>query len=227
MLPGRADGRGRLSGVTSGTATPPRPGAPGLYDRLVGPGATPLEEAGAWASASLGAIVGGLRPRTATQRLLGALLGFDAFGGAWVNASRAGKRWYRRAGAPDWEPVAFAAMHIHPFVVEAATGRRSWLRAAVAWALPVLGSAAAVITSRRGGGAGATASAFAATAAVVGAGLAPAGWRWLPPVLAVKLVVGHATPDGPLVRLIDRVEGEIGHHRDEADRVTSAPPHAP
>lgn len=195
--------------MTSGTVAPPRPGAPGLYDRLVGPGATRLEEAGAWASASLGAIIGGLRPRTAPQRLLGALLGFDAFGGAWVNASRAGKRWYRRAGAADWEPAAFAAMHIHPFLVEAATGRRSWLRAAVIWGLPVLGSAAAVIATRRGGGERPTASAFAATAAVVGAALAPAGWRWLPPVLAVKLVAGHATPDGPLVRLIDRLEGEL------------------
>ena len=177
-------------------ALPPRPGAPGLYDRLVGPGATPIEEAGAWASASLGAIVGGLLPRTAGQRLLGALLGFDAFGGAWVNVSRVGKTWYRRAGAPEWEPVAFAAMHIHPILVEAATGRRSWRRAAVAWGLPVLGAAAVVVAARRGGGAAPTASAFAATAAVVGAGLAPDGWRWLPPVLAVKLIVGHATPDG-------------------------------
>jgi hypothetical protein len=79
-------------------------------------------------------------------------------------------------------------MHIHPFLVEAATGRRSWRRAAVAWGLPVLGAAAAAVAARRGRGAAPTASAFAATAAVVGVGLAPDGWRWLPPVLAVKLI---------------------------------------
>jgi hypothetical protein len=39
------------------------------------------------------------------------------------------------------------------------------------------------------------------------AALAPAGWRWLPPAPAFKLVAGHATPDGPLVALVDRVEG--------------------
>jgi hypothetical protein len=176
-----------------------------VYDRLIGPGASPLEEAGAWGSASLGAIVGGLLPRTAGQRLLGALLGFDAFGGAWVNASRAGKRWYRRAEAPAWEPIAFAAVHIHPLLVEAASGRRSWHRAAIAWGLPVVGAAAVVVASRRGV-ARWVAPTVATTAALVGALLAPKGWRWLPPVLAIKLIVGHATPDGVLARVIDRVQ---------------------
>lgn len=189
------------------TAIPPRPGAAGLYDRLVGPGATPFEEAGAWASASLGAVIGGLLPRTAGERVLGALLGFDAGGGLWVNESRAGKRWYRRPDAPPWEPVAFAMLHVHPFVVEAASGRRAWSRALVTWALPVAGAAASVLAAERGGDARATAAAFASTAAAMGATLAPAGWRWLPPVLAFKLVTGHATAEGPLARLVDRVEG--------------------
>ena len=211
------------SGVSTVTAVPPRPGAPGLYDRLVGPGATPLEEAGAWASASLGAIVGGLLPRTAGQRLLGAVLGFDAFGGAWVNSSRAGRQWLRRAGAPDWEPVAFAALHLHPFLVEATTGRRSWRRAAVAWGLPVLGAAAAVAAARRGSGAGLTAAAFAATAALVGAALAPDGWRWLPSVLAVKLVVGHATPGGQPLGAFRRVEARSAEKHPESREMDVAP----
>jgi hypothetical protein len=41
---------------------------------------------------------------------------------------------------------------------------------------------------------------------LVGALLAPKSWRWLPPVLAIKLIVGHATPDGVLARVIDRVQ---------------------
>jgi hypothetical protein len=183
----------------------PRSGPAGLYDLLVGPGATPLEQAGAWASASAGAIGGGLLPRTARERLLGAVFGFDAGGGLWVNESRAGKRWYRRDGLPAWEPAAFAALHLHPFVVELASGRRSWSRAAVTWALPVVSSAIVAISpdaDRR-----ARAASFAGAAAGTGAALAPDGWRWLPALLAFKLILGHATPDGALARAIDRVEG--------------------
>jgi hypothetical protein len=36
---------------------------------------------------------------------------------------------------------------------------------------------------------------------VTTAAAAPAGWRWLGPVLALKLVLGHATAGGPLDRL--------------------------
>ena len=180
--------------------TLPRPGAAGAYDLLVGPGATPAEEAGAWASASIGAVVGGLLPRTARERVLGAVFGFDAGGGLWVNESYAGKQWYRRPEAPAAEAPVFAAFHVHPFVVEAVGGRRAWWHAIAAWALPVAGSAivaAAPAPVRRP-----TALVAASIAAVIGARLAPSGWRWLPPLLAFKLVVGHATDDGPLARAL-------------------------
>jgi hypothetical protein len=189
--------------------TSPRQGAAGLYDLLVGPGATPFEEAGAWASASVGAIVGGLLPRTARERTVGAILGFDAGGGIWVNESRAGKRWYRRPEAKAWEPAVFAAAHVHPFVVEALSGRRDWARAAVTWAGPVIGAAVVTIVARERGADAARSVAMSMAGAFGGtnAVLAPAGWRWLPPALAFKLVAGHATPDGPLVALVDRLEG--------------------
>lgn len=180
--------------------TPPRLGLAGAYDLLVGPGATPGEEAGAWTSAAIGAIVGGLQPRTAPERLLGALFGFDAGGGLWVNESYAGKQWYRRPEVPAAEAPVFAAFHVHPIVVELVGGRRSWWRAVVAWALPVAGStvvAAAPTPVRRP-----TALVAASIVAVIGARLAPSGWRWLPPLLAFKLVVGHATDAGPLARAL-------------------------
>ncbi|HYO44656.1 MAG TPA: hypothetical protein VES19_15765 [Candidatus Limnocylindrales bacterium] len=82
------------------------------YDRLVGPGATPVEEVGAWASVSAGAIVGALLPRTTRECVLGAVFGFDAGGGLWVNESRARKQWYRRADAPAWGAAASAALHV-------------------------------------------------------------------------------------------------------------------
>lgn len=50
----------------------PRTGLPGLWDRLVGPGATATENAGA-----------------------AALMGADLSGGVWANATPAPTRWYR------------------------------------------------------------------------------------------------------------------------------------
>jgi hypothetical protein len=182
----------------------PRPGAAGLYDLLVGPGATPLEEAGAWASASAGAIAGGLLPSTAPERLLGAVFGFDAGGGLWVNESRAGKRWYRRAGQPWWEPAGFAALHVHPFVVEAVSGRRDWRRAAVTWAGPVVASGVVALVERNTGRPLARRVALSLAGALggTGAAIAPRGWRWLPALLAPKLIVGHATSGSPLASAI-------------------------
>jgi hypothetical protein len=130
--------------------------------------------------------------------VLGAAFGFDAGGGVWVNESAAGKRWYRRAGQAWWEPAAFAALHVHPLIVEAATGRRSWLRALAGWTIPVAGSAmvARLPEERRRP----TAIAIAAGGGIVAAALAPRGWRWLALLLAWKLIVGHSTRGGALAR---------------------------
>jgi hypothetical protein len=147
----------------------------------------------------------GRAPATDRERVLGAVFGFDAGGGLWVNESVAGKRWYRRPGLPAWEPAAFAALHVHPFVVELASGRRSWARAAVTWALPVIASgvvAAVVEADRRP-----VAASLAWVVAGTGAALAPGGWRWLPALLAFKLVLGHATPAAVPAQAIDRVDG--------------------
>jgi hypothetical protein len=178
---------------------PPRPGLEGAWDRLIGPGASPTEQAGALVAASAGAIVGGFVPRTARERLLGAVIGLDAFGGAWVNETPSAKQWYRRAGAHPLEPAAFAAGHVHPVIVEAVSGRRAWGRAVLAWVLPIVGCAAvaAAPPARRR----TVAAVAAGFAAVTTAAAAPAGWRWLGPVLALKLVLGHATAGGPLDRL--------------------------
>ncbi|HEX5828591.1 MAG TPA: hypothetical protein VFY23_13785 [Candidatus Limnocylindrales bacterium] len=182
------------------TAPAPRPGLDAIWDRLVGPGANAAEQAAVVAAASVGAIAGGLLPRTRTERLLGVAIGADAAGGLVANETTPVKRWYHREGQPAWEPAAFAAFHVYPFLVEAASGRRAWGRAALAWALPVLASgvvAAAHETARP------TAAVLATGVAVTGARLAPPGWRWLPPLLAYKLVFGHATTDGgSLARLL-------------------------
>jgi hypothetical protein len=201
--------------------TQPRSGTAGLVDRLQGPGAHPAEQMGAYLSAALGGVIGASRPRSRRERILGAALGFDAAGGLWVNESRAGKRWFRRPGAHRWEPVVFAAGHIHPLVVELASGRRAWWRAATAWALPVVACAAVVAGPEKDPRPRAVI--LGSVAGAIGLVLAPPGWRWLPPLLAFKLVVGHATPDGPLARWVDRLPQADGDGPDTATSDGPAP----
>ena len=197
---------GRLASMRGPVQRRPRPGLAGFWARLIAPGAGPIEQAGAVAAASVGAIVGGLWPHTARERLLGAAFGFDAAGGIWVHETPAAKRWYRRPGDAPLEPAAFASLHVHPFLIEEATGRRSLWRASVAWALPVIATAMAAgvpeVDRRR------HSTVLAVATGAVTTALAPAGWRWLPPLLAWKLVLAHATAAGPLDWLGSRGAGD-------------------
>jgi hypothetical protein len=176
----------------------PRSGMALAWGRVMGPNASPIENLGTVTTALLGAMVGARLPRTPREKLLGLLAGFDAGGGAWANETPAAKRWYRRPGASPLEPTAFAAIHVYPFLVEALNGRRDWGRAAAAWAGPVV--ACAVVTGAPEASRQRVASVATGVVAVTGSVLAPRGWRCLPILLAVKLVHGHATAGGPLVR---------------------------
>lgn len=65
----------------------PRSGLPGAWDRLVGPGATKLENAGTLGAAFLGVAVGlyggpSAKNRGPLRRVAAALIGADLFGGA-------------------------------------------------------------------------------------------------------------------------------------------------
>ncbi|MFN8629351.1 MAG: glycine zipper 2TM domain-containing protein [Chloroflexota bacterium] len=183
----------------------PRPGLAGSWDRFMGPGATPVENAGTVVGAVLGGIIGSLLPHRGRERVLGAVAGFDVLGGVWANETPAAKRWYHREGVGRFASTQFAAVHVYPFLVEAVTGRRAWRRAAVQWAGPVIASA--IVEATPPASQERVATAASALAGAAGAVLAPAGFRWLPPLLAVKLIHAHAAADGPLVRALapDRV----------------------
>lgn len=199
-------------------AAVPRPGLDSIWDRLVGPGANAAEQAAVVGAAAVGALVGGTAPARSRERLVGALIGLDAGGGVVANETIPVKRWYHREGQSRGEPARFAAFHVYPFVVEAASGRRAWGRAALAWGLPVLASAAVASVPKPHQRSAATVLATGVAAA--GLALAPGGWRWLPPLLAYKLVLGHATGDGGalahLLRPGQQASGQVGE-------LTSAP----
>lgn len=178
----------------------PLPTPPRVWDEVLGPGASRLEILGTVVTAMLAAGIGQRLPRRARERILGGFVGFQVGGAAWASETASAKGRSRAAGTSPLEPTAYAARQAYPYLVELVNGRRDWRRATAIWAGPVV--AAAIVTAapvrQRQRVAGVATGIVAAT----GAALAPSGWRWLPPVLALTVIHGHATADGPLARLL-------------------------
>lgn len=98
----------------------PRPGVPGLWDRIVGPGATRAETV-----AILVAMAGSAALAAAAAFLFGPVhwhwwawivilvLASDLGGGLVANALPATQRWYHRPGASARGHLGFAALHVH------------------------------------------------------------------------------------------------------------------
>lgn len=182
----------------------PRPGLPGVWDRLVGPGATGLENAGTIGTAALGAAVGfaGDTPdRNWGPFRHGAamLMGADLFGGVWANATPAATRWYHGRGQGICEMLAFSALHLHPFLVAALYRDRDWRFASGNYAYLLAATSAVSATP-------ATLRRVVAVALCCGGvWLNTAVWKptpgleWFAPVFFLKLLVSHAagkTPPG-------------------------------
>jgi hypothetical protein len=119
--------------------TPPNPrsGILGAWDRFVGPGATPREEAvqviGTLAlSAMLGLLLYTQRDSlnwTILQSVVVALFVFDITGGIVTNATSAAKRWYHRPGNEGSRAhMPFIIIHgIHLFVIAALFLEMDWV----------------------------------------------------------------------------------------------------
>jgi hypothetical protein len=180
-----------------------RPGLPGVWDGIVGPGAGPLENLGTLGAGVVGALCASALARGGRDgpaaRLVLRLLALDLWGGAWCNATPAAARWYGRPGQGTRHLMVFAAGHLHPFVVAWLDhGRGRWRWAAVQYgyllvatalvarcgvrvrpALGLLTAAAGVLLDRR---------------------LGPSGSApWFAPVFHVKLLAGHAGGAGRIV----------------------------
>jgi len=94
----------------------PRSGLLGLWDRLIGPGATLAETTLILVSALTGTIAAALRLGLLEFDLLhvavGAVLGFDILGGAVCNATDTTKRWYHRPEVRWVQHMAFVLPHL-------------------------------------------------------------------------------------------------------------------
>lgn len=181
----------------------PRSGLGGLWDRLIGPGATPAENILIITGSLVGAFASALwlwwLGFDSLHLVLGAILGFDIIGGAICNATDTTKRWYHRPEVTWVQHLAFVLPHlIHVAIV-------SWLfQESIKFDWNYFSSISAYLV-------------FAAAIVVavpnylkrpVAAGLyligiaiglygfaSTSGLEWFIPALFLKLLIGHLVPD--------------------------------
>lgn len=181
-----------------------RPGLLGTWDRFVGPGATRVENVGTVGLALAGAVLAPhlkrhiplpLNPTTDHgARLTLRVMAVDLWGGAWCNNTPAAARWYGRDGQGLTQHLAFAAAHVHPFVLaglERGYQRTPWwVWGAAHYSYLIL----ATTLIRRGGRSTRRGLGLLATSGGVlldrFLGVSPSA-PWFSPVYYTKLLAGH------------------------------------
>jgi hypothetical protein len=179
----------------------PRPGAVGLWERLIGPAATRAESAliALWAVLCAAAVVAYVLAAglgwSALQLTVATLLALDIGGGVPANASNSAKRWFHRPGQGFREHFGFTLIHVHPFARAllfpgfgwgAAAGVYAYLLVAVAVVLVVplyLKRPVAFVLY-----------CVALLASLYALGVPP-GLEWFVPLFFLKLLVVHLLPE--------------------------------
>lgn len=173
-----------------------------ITDRLIAPDATRAEIALGYTAAASGAVTAGLMAWQAGQSpvvmAVVALVGFDLFGGAVVNATASAKLWYHRPGRSSRHHLGFVAAHVQPFVLALAVPGYGWWTAAAIYVM-VLSAAVGVVSSpRRVRTSVAFAGAVFGVAVTVALLPVPGFLLWFGPVLFIKLLLAHLLPEpGP------------------------------
>lgn len=179
----------------------PRPGLPGLLDRMMGPGATTAESTLTicWALAGTAAVVGYALGTNLgwsfVQLSVVALIAFDVAGGLVDNASNSAKQWFHRPGQGTRQHLTFVSAHVHPFVLALLFPAFGWGAAAALYAYLVAAALAVVLVPlylKRP-------VAFALYCGAVFVGLyafsVPPGLEWFVPFFFLKLLLAHLLPE--------------------------------
>ncbi|MFI6215347.1 hypothetical protein ACIBCD_25425 [Nocardia brasiliensis] len=171
-----------------------------LTDRLIAPNATHGEVTTAFAAAFAGAATAfalSLHADLAVWRAaIVAVVAFDMFGGAVVNATNSAKRWYHRPGRTAAHHLGFVAIHLQPFILAAVVPGFTWTSVLVVYALAMIGAVAVTISPdelRRPIAFGVTAFAIVGVTSVL---TVPHALAWFAPVLLIKLLLAHLLPEG-------------------------------
>ena len=165
----------------------------------IGPDATNAELALAWGAAAGAGLAQGVYGASlgwsGLQLAVAVIFAADVGGGVVVNATRSGSLYWSRPERGS--RAAFYAVHLHPFGVALLWPELGWTVAAGLYAAVM--ACAAIVT--------ATPTSLkrpvAALLTAVGLVLAPLaalpeGLGWLPGLLLLKLIVGHAVPVEPV-----------------------------
>ncbi|MEV0293019.1 hypothetical protein [Nocardia sp. NPDC050710] len=170
-----------------------------LTDRLIAPNATRGEVTASLSVACAGAALAFALAVHANLSMLCvaviALVAFDMFGGAVVNATGAAKRWFHRPGRTSVHHLGFVAIHVQPFILASVVPGFGWLTAATIYAVALTG--AVVVTTaprplRRPIAFGATAFGLMVVTSVL---TVPHAVAWFAPVLLIKLLLAHLLPE--------------------------------
>ena len=179
----------------------PRPGPQGVWDRLAGPGADPVEN-----GLIVGAMIAGPGLAIAWARAAGVewawwqwlvvtLLASDLVGGLACNALAPAKRWHHRPERGPRAQFTFCALHIHPLVLALATPDALTLRTAlIVYGLLLAGAGLTIVAPGRLKSAVALlySAAAIATCSIWLPVASPEGW--LPAVLYLKIIAGYLVP---------------------------------
>ena len=170
-----------------------------IDETLIAPGATPGERLlgyGAGAVGSAFAAVLAIDAGLASWLVVVlALLGFDLFGGAVVNATRSGSKRFHGPSATRWSGLGFAIFHVHPLLLALILpDEMPWLTAIVAYVGLLLATALIIGSSAQFHRPVAFLSASMLIAIVV-AMLEPASViGWVLPILSIKILLSHLLP---------------------------------
>lgn len=171
-----------------------------LDARLIGPGASPAERVTVYATAAGGcALAAGA---AAADRMPGlavavvAVVAFDQFGGAVVNATATAKCRFHRPGRTRRHHFAFVAGHVQPFLLALVVPGFGWGAAGLVYGLAICGAALVLAVPAHVRRPVAFAVAVLATGAVAAFATVPAVLQWFAPVLLVKLLPAHLLPEG-------------------------------
>lgn len=179
----------------------PRPGLVGMWDRVIGPGATISESTLTivWMLACTIAVVGYALVTdlgwSFVQLAVVALITLDVAGGVSDNASNSAKRWFHRPGHGARQHLTFVLAHIHPFVLALLFPAFGWGAAAGLYAYLISSALVIVLVPlylKRP-------VAFVLYCGALLIGLYvfnfPPGLEWFVPFFFMKLLLAHLLPE--------------------------------
>lgn len=179
----------------------PRSSIAGVWDRLIGPGATVAESmlTALWALACTAAAVAyalssdlGWSP---LQVVVVALVSLDVGGGIADNASNSAKEWFHRSAQGPKQHLLFVLAHVHPFVLALAFPALGWGTAAALYAYLLVAALVVVLAPlylKRPAAFVLYCGALLLSLYVLDA---PRGLEWFAPFFFLKLLLAHLLPE--------------------------------